>query len=87
MLESASLRIGVVNIGDRQNLRERDINVFDSKYETKDIYNKIKLAIKIKKHIKKIKNIHGDGNSSKRIYKILKKIKIDENLLNKNTTY
>ena len=87
LLESASLRIGVVNIGDRQNFRERNINVFDSKYETKDIYNKIKLAIKIKKHIKKIKNIHGDGNSSKRIYKILKKIKIDENLLNKNTTY
>lgn len=87
ILESASLKIGVVNIGDRQNLRERNKNVFDADYNHKDIYKKIKKAISIKDKIKNIKNIHGDGKSSQRIYSVLKKIKIDNMILTKNTTY
>jgi GDP/UDP-N,N'-diacetylbacillosamine 2-epimerase (hydrolysing) len=87
ILESPSLKIGVVNIGDRQNFREKNKNILDAKYDEKDIYSKIKKAIKIKNSIKNLKNIHGDGKSSKKIYKILKKIKITQNLLTKNTTY
>ena len=87
ILESPSLKIGVVNIGDRQNFREKNKNILDAKYDEKDIYSKIKKAIKIKNSIKNLKNIHGDGKSSKRIYKILKKIKLTQNLLTKDTTY
>ncbi len=87
LLESPSLRIGVVNIGDRQNLRERNKNVYNAEYSEKDIYEKIKKASKIKNTLRNIKNIHGDGKSAVRIYKILKKIKNSKNLLAKDTTY
>tara|TARA_B100001057_G_scaffold167422_1_gene168139 strand:- start:2345 stop:3475 length:1131 start_codon:yes stop_codon:yes gene_type:complete len=87
ILESASLKIGAVNIGDRQNLREKGKNVFNSKYNHNDILRQIKKAISIKKKIKNIKNLHGDGKSSQRIYSIIKKIKIDKKILTKNTTY
>lgn len=87
ILESASLKIGVVNIGDRQNLREKGNNIFNAKYNSLDIYKKIKKAFLIKKKLKNIRNLHGDGKSSKRIYNVLKKIKIKKELFNKNTTY
>ena len=87
ILESASLKIGAVNIGDRQNLREKSKNVFDAKYNYNDILRQIKKAILIKKKIKNIKNLHRDGKSSQRIYSIIKKIKIDKKILTKNTSY
>ena len=46
--------------------------MFDAKYDENDI-EKNKKAIQIKRKISKIKNLHGDGKSSKRIYNILKK--------------
>lgn len=87
ILESPSLKIGVVNIGDRQNLREQNKNIFNAKYDVLDIYKKLIKAIKIKGKINNIKNIHGDGKSSQRIFKVLKSIKISKNLLTKKTTY
>ena len=87
LLESPSLKVPVVNIGDRQIYREQNNNIFNAKYITHDIYRKIKKAQKLKNKLSKIKNIHGDGKSSKRIYKILNKIKINKYFLNKDTTY
>jgi len=87
ILESASLKIGVVNIGDRQKNREQNKNIFNANYKSSDIFNKIKKAIKFKSNNSKIKNVHGDGKSSEKIFKILKNIKITENLLSKDTTY
>ncbi len=87
ILESPSLKIPVVNIGDRQQFREQNKNILNAEYNEKDIYLKIKKAINMKKKIKNIKNLHGDGKSSKRIFRILKKIKINKFILNKNTTY
>ena len=40
-----------------------------------------------KKKIQNIKNPYGSGNSSEKILEILKKTKIDENLLQKELTY
>jgi len=87
LLESPNLKIGVVNIGDRQKFREKNINVLDAKYNHRDISLKIKKAISMKNKFKKLKNIHGDGKSSKRIFNILQKLKITKKLLNKDTTY
>jgi UDP-hydrolysing UDP-N-acetyl-D-glucosamine 2-epimerase len=87
LLESPSLKIGVVNIGDRQNFRERNLNVFNAKHNYRDIALKIQKAVNIKNKLNNLKNIHGDGKSSKRIYKILKQIKITQELLIKDTTY
>ncbi len=87
ILESPSLKIPVVNIGDRQQLREQNKNILNAKYNEKDIFLKIHKALRIKKQLRNIKNLHGNGRSSEKIYRILKKIKIDSFLLNKNTTY
>jgi len=87
ILESPSLKIPVVNIGDRQRYRELNKNILNANYSANHIYKKIKLALNLKNKLKKIKNVHGDGKSSIRIYKIIKNLKINEFLLNKDTTY
>lgn len=87
ILESPSLKVPVVNIGDRQSYRELNKNILNANYSTNDIFEKIKLALNLKNKLNKIKNIHGDGKSSLRIYKIIKNLKVNEFLLNKDTTY
>ena len=71
--EGNYLGVPCINIGSRQNARERGANVIDVPFEK----NKILKAIK--NQIKKIKykkgTLYGDGNTSKKIIKILKKIK------------
>ena len=84
--ECSFLGIPFVNIGDRQDQREKGNNVFNVKPIAKDILNKITLAEKRKKNIKK-SNIYGSGSSTKKIIQIIKKTKlnIDKkfNILNK----
>ena len=87
ILESPSLKIPSVNIGDRQEFREQNKNIFNSNYEVKNIIKNIKIALKNQNKYLKIKNIHGDGKSSERIYKVINKIKINKKLVNKNTIY
>ena len=77
--ETATLRIPTVNIGTRQQGRERPKNVIDSSYDKEDIKNAIKKALydkKFKKLVKKVKNPYGDGHSAKLIIKILKTLDI-----------
>tara|TARA_B100000530_G_scaffold336263_1_gene290481 strand:+ start:155 stop:1282 length:1128 start_codon:yes stop_codon:yes gene_type:complete len=89
ILETPSLNIGTVNIGDRQEGREQNENIFNSTYESLDIVRAIKRGILYNKKnkYKLIKNIHGDGSSAKRIFKVLNKIGSFKSLLNKKTTY
>lgn len=87
LLETPSLKVPAVNIGDRQKLREQNENIINSNYNSKNIYLAIKKSLKMKSKLKNIKNIHGDGKSSKKIYNFLKKIKNYNKFLDKNTTY
>ncbi len=87
ILESPSLKIPAVNIGDRQEFREQNKNIYNCSYSVLEILKTIKLAIKNRNRFKKIKNLHGDGRSSERIYNLIVKIKIDKKLINKNTIY
>ena len=87
LLETPSLKVPAVNIGDRQKLREQNKNIINSNYNSKNIYLAIKKSLKMKSKFKNVKNIHGDGKSSKKIYNILKKIKNYNKFLDKNTTY
>lgn len=69
--ESSFLGIPVINIGNRQFLRERAENVTDVPYNKKKILEAIN---KVKgKHYER-SFIYGDGNSSKRIAEILENI-------------
>lgn len=91
LLEAPSYKIPCVNIGRRQEGRERGINVIDI-----DDFNRIKIQNAIKKVIsvkfqdrlnKSCINPYGDGKTSKRIYDFLKKIEINDKILTKSITY
>ena len=66
--------IGVpcVNIGSRQNSRERGINVLDVGYEKNKIIKAIEKQISVAKYKKG--TLYGNGDAGKKIVKILKKI-------------
>jgi UDP-hydrolysing UDP-N-acetyl-D-glucosamine 2-epimerase len=71
--EASFLGIPAVNIGNRQNNREKSHNVIDCDYDRNQIYNALLKQIK-KKRIKKSYN-YGNGYSSLKIYKILSRVK------------
>ncbi len=90
IIEAPSFKLPVVNIGTRQEGRERAENVIDVGYSKNGIIKAIKKALydkKFKEKIKKCKNPYGDGNSGERIAKVLSEIKIDKKLLQKRITY
>lgn len=78
--ETPTLKIPAVNIGTRQQGRERATNVIDVDHDR----NKIKLAIEkalydndFRNKIKNTINPYGDGKSSERIVRVLKTISLD----------
>lgn len=90
ILEAPSLKVGVVNIGDRQDGREKNLNIVDCGHSTEEIVKKIKFVTlnkNFKKKLKFIKNFYGEGNSGKKIFKIISRIKLNKTLINKKTNY
>ncbi len=90
IIEAPSFGLPVINVGTRQNCRERGDNVIDTDYSLKNITNAIKRALSDKKFLKKVslkKNPYGDGKASSRIVQILKEIKITDKLLQKKLNY
>jgi|TARA_B100001971_G_C18190556_1_gene538329 UDP-hydrolysing UDP-N-acetyl-D-glucosamine 2-epimerase len=84
--ETPSFELPVVNIGDRQKGRVRTQNIIDVyKWKPKMIANAIKTAISsdFRLSIKGIKNPYGDGDSSKKIVSLLKKLPLDKTLSKK----
>lgn len=90
IIEAASFKLPVINIGTRQDYRERGVNVIDVGYNHKEIskaLNKILERDKMfLKRLKQIKNPYGDGNASSRIVHTLEKMDFTK-LLNKKMTY
>ena len=72
LIESPSLGLAVVNVGSRQKNREKAKNVIDVGYKTKAIEKAIRKALGMK--IDKIKNPYGDGRTSERVIKFLKRL-------------
>ncbi len=89
IIEGSYFKIPVVNIGMRQKDREKGNNVVDvPKYSTNLIHSSIQTALKIdKKYLDKSKFLYGDGNSSKNIISVLEKIKLTDDLIQKQITY
>ena len=61
----------------------------DAKYDRKDILKAIKKALSknFSKKIKNLKNPYGNGNSSKKIINIVKKLKLKNFITQKKITY
>lgn len=90
IIEAASFKKGVINIGRRQNKRLKSFNVISlDKINYKNLYKSIsKLkSSSFAKKLNKVKNPYGDGKSSERIINLLLKTEINQKLLQKNITY
>lgn len=88
--EAATFKIPVINIGTRQNGRLKPKNVINVGYNSKQIHKKINYVLKNKKFQKNLKNLqnpYGKGDASKKIIKLLKKIRLDNKIIQKQITY
>ena len=89
--ETAIFKCPVVNIGPRQNGRFRSSNVFDVKYDDKQIYETIFKCIndeKVYEKCLKTKNLYGGGSTGKKIKKFIENLKISrKKILIKKITY
>ena len=83
IVESTMFDIQVINLGIRQNGREKENSVIDIKIPTVDkIYTEIMKIFSVTKRNKKRK-IHGSGNASKKIIRHLENLSINEKLIQK----
>lgn len=90
LLEAPTFKVPAVNIGRRQNLRFRGINVLDVEFDVEKIKKAIQKAISKEFHDylnKNCINPYGDGYSAERILSLLVNTKIDEKWLVKKLTY
>ena len=83
--ETPTMKIPAINIGNRQQGRERAENVIDVTHQKEAIMIAIHKAMNDKAFLQNVKNIHnpyGDGNSADKIVGILKTVSLD-NLIQK----
>ena len=85
IIEAASLGLPVVNVGSRQNARERSGNVADMRPERKAIAAAIARALKAGK--RSYQNVYGDGKAGPRIVELLRTLPLDATLLAKTNAY
>jgi UDP-hydrolysing UDP-N-acetyl-D-glucosamine 2-epimerase len=85
IIEAASFRLPVVNIGSRQRGRFHDRNVVDVDCEGAAILKAVRRVMRPSFHadLSDLVNPYGDGSAAERIVKILKKTSLDRSLLQK----
>ena len=79
--ESSTFHIPAVNIGTRQQNRQRADNIIDVSYDKTDIRLGIEQALfnqEVRKKAKQVHNPYGEGQSSKAIVEILKNISLKD---------
>ncbi|PYX94110.1 MAG: UDP-N-acetylglucosamine 2-epimerase (hydrolyzing) [Acidobacteria bacterium] len=83
IMEAASFKLPVVNVGIRQKGRERGANVLDCAANRDEIERAIHVALSsnFRASLHDIKNPYGDGHSSEKIAQILSTIPLSESLL------
>jgi len=90
IIESPSFDLPAINIGCRQQGRERAENVIDVQYNREQITSAIQKAVydkDFRKRLRNCKNPYGSGNTGRKIADILSKIKITNNILQKHLSY
>ena len=90
LMEAPFLRVPSVNIGTRQHRRPRAASVIDVGYNKAAIKRAIKKAMTDKKFLaraKRQRGLYGDGNSAKRIIRILERIDLAKIPIQKTLTY
>ena len=89
IMEAPFLHKPSVNIGARQNGRLKSTSIINVDYNKNSIKKAIKKALENKKtkNTKKQRSLYGDGNSSKKIVKLLEKIDLNKIPIQKKLTY
>jgi UDP-hydrolysing UDP-N-acetyl-D-glucosamine 2-epimerase len=79
ILEAASFRLPVVNIGTRQEGRTRGRNVIDTGYGARQVGSALDkaLSIKFRASLRGLKNPYGDGMAAMRIVDVLKLVSLE----------
>ena len=85
IIEAASFSTPVVNVGDRQRLRERSANVVDVVTDVDAIYKAVAVALKTGKA--PCDNRYGDGKAAARIVSLLTTLVLDRSVLDKSNSY
>lgn len=85
IVEATSLKLMSVNIGSRQNMRERNENVIDVGLAPSAITDAIQRALVIGK--RDWHNVYGDGQSDVRITELVVTLPLTEDLLAKSNSY
>jgi len=85
IIEAASFSLPVVNVGNRQRGRIRGKNIIDVGYTHAEILTGIKKATspEFRARSSDLVNPYGDGHTAERIVDKLKKVKLDDRLLQK----
>lgn len=90
IIEAASFKLPVINIGTRQAGRLRACNVLDVEYNKEEIIEAVKKCLfneDFKGELDSCINPYGDGEASEKIAKILSEIHISRELIQKRITY
>lgn len=90
IIEAPSFKIPVINIGSRQQGRQRSANILDVQPEKNKILKAIDFALHDKGFQRKVhtcKNQFGNGTAAQKMIKIFKELPLDEQLIQKQITY
>ncbi len=90
IVEAPSFALPFVNIGSRQEGRERGKNVIDVGHNKREIVKAVEKALTDKEflsEVKKCQSPYGDGKASQRIVEILSNVEITPQLLQKKISY
>ncbi len=85
IIEAATFGTPVVNVGSRQNLRQRNLNVYDVPAETAELEAALTWASNVGRF--PATNLYGDGRAGERICAILQSVRLDRALMNKVNVY
>lgn len=90
LLEAPTFKVPAVNIGRRQNMRFRGINVIDVPFEEEKVIGAIRkgMSREFRDYLgRECTNPYGDGHSSERILDLLVNTPVNQELLVKKLTY
>lgn len=85
LIEAAALKVPCVNIGPRQNGREKPSNVIDCNYGVDSIAAAIRAALKM--DIRRMRHPYGDGNTGRRIAQLLADKTLNQIPIRKQNAY
>ena len=85
IIEAASFGTPVVNVGDRQRLRERNLNTIDVPVDADAMAAALQHALDHGRHPPH--NRYGDGQSAARIVRLLRELPLSPEVLEKCNAY